>query len=228
MRLGTKIITQVINFCNRDLVPDSSFRNTGTYPSEWFIQYFSFLSDTRLEKYLGEAFYQARFLYKLMSSLKLPLAKHKGIVRFQIIQYASICEAVLQHAIEKYFKNEFENQYAVIELVKCKNALSIDTKITYNGTNLYLCQEKKKKADIKRTRIDYKTEFAVAHNIISQSTKVAFDALYDSRNNIHILKAANNNYNPKLYESKNAFLLMQTFVEEVKLFYLQQNSVNNT
>lgn len=223
MALGTKMITQVINYCNRDLVPDSSFRSTGVYPSNWFIQYFSFLDDARLEKYLGEAFYQARFMYKLMSSLKLPLAKHKGIVRFQIVQYASICEAVLQHAIEKYYKNEFENRYAVTELVKCNNALSVDTKITYNGTSLYLCQEKKKKADIKRTRIDYKTEFAVAHNIISQPTKVAFDALYDSRNNIHILKAANNNYNPRLYESKNAFLLMQKFIEEVKVFYSQQS-----
>lgn len=107
--------------------------------------------------------------------------------------------------MKKYYKNEFENRYAVTELVKCNNALSVDTKITYNGTSLYLCQEKKKKADIKRTRIDYKTEFAVAYNIISQLTKVAFDALYDSRNNIHILKAANNNYNPRLYESKMLF-----------------------
>lgn len=224
MGLSKNIITQVINCCNRDLVPDSSFRGKTSYPSDWFIQYFSFLDDARLEKYLGEAFYQARFLYKLMASLKLPLAKHKGIVRFQIIQYASICEAVLQAAIEKYYKTDFENQYAVTELVKCTNAVSAATRISYDGTNLYLCQEKKKKADIKRTRIDYKTEFAVLHNIISRPTKIAFDALYDSRNNIHILKAANNNYNPKVYESKNAFLLMEIFIGEVKKFYKGQNT----
>lgn len=227
MTLERKIITQVINFCNRDLVPDSTFRNSNIYPSDWFIQYFSFLEDARLEKYLGEAFYQARFMYKLMNSLNLPLAKHKGIVNYQIIQYASICEAILQHTIEKFYKTEFENKYAIFELVKCQNALSTDTKITYSGTSLYMCKEKKKKADIKRTRIDYKTDFAVVHDIISPSTKNKFDNLYDLRNNIHILKAANSNYNPKLYESKNAFKLMQQFVEEVKRFYFRQSSVKS-
>ena len=49
-----------------------------------------------------DAFYQARFMYKLMNALNLPLAKQKGIVKFQIIQYASICEAILDMAITKY------------------------------------------------------------------------------------------------------------------------------
>ena len=227
MKLKRDVITQVISYCNRDLVPDSLFNIDTEYPSEWFVKYFSFLDDAKLEKYLGEAFYEARFLYKLMASLKLPMAKHRGIVRFQIIQYASICEAVLQATIESFYKDEFEGQYAVTELVKYTNALSNKTKITHNGTSLHLCREKRVKADIKRTRMDFKTDFAVNHNIISVATKNAFDALYDSRNNIHILKAANNNYIPKLSESKDAFLLMQTLVGEVKDFYIQMKSGTN-
>lgn len=67
--------------------------------------------------------------------------------------------------------------------------------------------------------MDYKTKFAVKHGIISQATKDSVDALYDLRNNIHILKAANSQYSPKLKEAKEAFLLMQSFIDEVKIFY---------
>lgn len=225
MALNKNIITQVINFCNRDLVPDEQFKAGSAYPIEWFNDYFSFLGNSNLQKYLGEAYYQARFMYKLMNGLRLPIAKHKAIVRFQIIQYASICEAVLQAAIESFFKSEFEDKYAVIQLTKCHNALSSSTKITYDNKTVYLCKEKKIKADIKRERIDHKTDFAVQHNIISAKTKKEFDSLYQSRNNIHILKAAQNNYTPKLKEAKEAFALMQTFVSEVKSFYSSQTIV---
>ena len=39
------------------------------------------------------------------------MAKNKGIVKFQIIQYASICEALLNYTLETYFKEEFESRY---------------------------------------------------------------------------------------------------------------------
>ena len=220
MALNKKIITQVIGFCNRDLVPDVQFKSgSATYPIDWFTNYFSFLENPKLQKYLGEAYYQARFLYKLMNGLRLPIAKHRAIVRFQIIQYASICEAVLQAAIETFYKSDFEEKYAIIQMIKCPTAMSASTKITFENKNVYLCKEKKIKADIKRERIDHKTEFAVEHNIISSDTKTDFDFLYDSRNNIHILKAAQNNYTPTLIETKNAFTLMREFISEVKTFY---------
>ena len=37
MTLDKKIITQVIGFCNRDLVPDEQFKSGATpYPIDWF------------------------------------------------------------------------------------------------------------------------------------------------------------------------------------------------
>ena len=47
-----------------------------------------------------------------MNALNLPLAKQKGIVKFQIVQYASICEAVLDMAITKYFKEDAEKEFS--------------------------------------------------------------------------------------------------------------------
>lgn len=223
--LKSSIIKQVINYCNRDIVPDSKFADLNIYPSEWFVQYFSFLEDSNVEKYLGDAFYQARFTYKLMTALKLPLSKHKAIVCFQIIQYASICEALLQTVISKYFKTQFEKKYAIIEYKKCPTAVSKVTKIMYEGEEVFLCKQIEKKADIKRERNDNKTAFAVEHGIITLETKEKIDGLYTLRNNVHILKAAEKNYNPRLYESKEAFLLMQRVTEEIKEFY-KNNPLN--
>ena len=154
-----------------------------------------------------------------MNALNLPLAKQKGIVKFQIVQYASICEAVLDMAIVKYFKEDAEKVFSVTELVKYPNAVAVDTKITCGGTPLVLCKATTKKGDLKRTRVDFKTEYAVSKGLITQRTKEAVDNLYDLRNNIHILKAANSQYTPKLREAKDAFILMQTFVGEIKQFY---------
>ena len=83
----------------------------------------------------------------------------------------------------------------------------------------FLSQEKKIKGAVKRTRVDFKTKFAAEKGLINSSTKASVDALYDLRNNIHILKAANSRYNPKLREAKDAFILMRTFVNEIKEYY---------
>lgn len=220
MPLEKETITDVIRFCNRDLVPDPDFRPADQFHNEWFIQYFSFIGNTAVENQLGDAFYQARFMYKLMSALRLPLAKQKGIVKFQIVQYASICEAVLDMAISKFFKEDAAERFSVSELVKVPNALAVDIKITQGNTNLLLCKTRKKKGDLKRTRIDFKTKYAVERGLLLQATKDSFDSLYNLRNNIHILKAADSQYIPKLREAKEAFILMQTFVGEIKAYYI--------
>ncbi len=224
MALSKDTITSVISFCNRDLVPDQSFDPETQYHNEWFVSYFDFLLDPALASQLGDAFYQARFMYKLMNALNLPLAKQKGIVKFQIVQYASICEAVLDVAILKYFKDDVEEVLSVSEFVKCPNVVSSDTKITYGGTPLVLCKNKKKKADLKRTRVDFKTKYAVSKGLITQDTKNSLDNLYDLRNNVHILKATKSQYTPRLREAKDAFLLMQAFVEEIKNFYFTHST----
>lgn len=219
MALEKETIKDVIRFCNRDLVPDPDFRPADQFHNDQFIQYFSFIGNSAVETQLGDAFYQARFMYKLMSALRLPLAKQKGIVKFQIVQYASICEAVLDVAISNFFKEDAEEKFSVSEFVKVPNALAVDVRITQGDTNLLLCKTKKKKGDLKRTRIDFKTKYAVEKGLLLQATKESFDSLYNLRNNIHILKAANSQYRPKLKEAKEAFILMQTFVGEIKAYY---------
>ncbi len=219
MSLDRSTIIEVINYCKRDIIPQTDNSTNIQHQSEWFISYFSFLSNTPLEKHLGEAFYQARFIYKLMSALSLPVAKNMGIVKFQIIQYASICEAILDSAIHKYFMAEADTYFSIEEFTKYPQAISDLTKITHGGDELVLCKAKKKKVPLKIQRVDKKTTFAVRKGLITQNTKEAYDTLYNLRNNVHILKASQTNYTPILREARDSFILMQKFVSEIKNYY---------
>lgn len=80
-----------------------------------------------------------------MNALRLPLAKQKGIVKFQIIQYASICEAILDIAITRYFRDDAKEAFSTTEFVKYPNAIAADTRITCGNTPLVLCKIKKKR-----------------------------------------------------------------------------------
>ena len=155
-----------------------------------------------------------------MCGLHFPLQKQRGIVKFQIVQYASICEAVLDFTFSHYYKEEAEEEFADVELKKENNALAIDVRIIKNGSPLFICREKKRKGVLKRTRIDYKTEFAVKKGIVSQDIKERLDKLYELRNNIHIIKAAEAEYQPKLREAKEAFLLMMETIGFIKKYYI--------
>lgn len=216
-QLDPQIATAVVNYCNKDLVPDADYDAEEQFESEWFESYFDFLGDENLKKHLGTAFYQARFMYKLMSALRLPKAKHQGIVKFQIIQYASIYEAILDYIIERDFKDEIMTKYAdtVYSLVP---ALSKDTKVTYKGNTVYSCRKTTKKKSIKSLRIDWRTDFAVEKGIITEDIKNRICSLYDLRNNVHILKATKNNYFPQIKQSRDAFELMEEFVAQVKIY----------
>lgn len=223
-RLSQETIKSVVHNCNSGLVPAPNYSSNEQYASEWFRDFFDFIEDEKLRTQLGDAFYQARFMYRIMSSLRLPFAKHKGIVKFQIVQYASICEALLDYTIKRYFQADAERHFSVVELKKENNSVASDVRIQKGTKPLFLCYEKLKKGDLKRTRTDFKIEYAREKGIISQDLETRACALYNLRNNVHILKASEAGYVPKLKESKEAFILMQEFSDAVKTFIINQEN----
>ena len=220
MKLSTDEKAKVIACCNEKLISDYSVNPAREYPNEWFVRQFSFITDEKLREHLGDEFYQARFVYMLMDTLSLPCAKNKGIIKFQIIQYASICEALLNYVLEMYFKEEFENQFAAATYVSFPSALSEKTKITYDGQALFLCKTKKEKAKITWSSNPVKAQFALEKGILTEEVKDSYCALYDLRNNAHILKAAKADYYPKPKESKNAYELVFKFISEIRAYFM--------
>lgn len=219
MKLSTAEKSKVVSCCTENLISDYTFDPSQEYPKDWFLRQFSFIEDEKVREHLADEFYQTRFAFTLMQTLSLPMAKNKGLVKFQIIQYASICEAILNYTLELYYKDEFENRYAAISYTDFPSALSAKTKISFDGTQLHLCKTKKEKAKITWTSNPQKAEFALEKGILTEDTKAKYCALYDLRNNAHILKATTANYYPNPKEAKAAYELFFCFLAEVRAFY---------
>lgn len=219
MKLSTKEKRKVVSCCNGNLISDNTYDPLNEYPVHWFTNLFSFIENEKLRNRLGEEFYQTRFTYTLMQTLSLPMPKNRGIVKFQIIQYASICEALLNYTLDLYFKEEFENEFAAVSYTDFPTALSANTKISFDGKPLYLCKMKTDKAKITWTSNPVKAEFALTKGILSESTKNKYCELYDLRNNAHILKAVAADYYPKLKEASAAYELVFQFIAEVHAFF---------
>lgn len=219
MKLTPDEKKKVVSCCNGNLISDNTYDPSTEYPKDWFVRQFSFVENEKLRDRLGEEFYQTRFTYTLMQALSLPMAKNRGIVKFQIIQYASICEALLNYTLDTYFREEFENKYAATTYIDFPSALSSKTKITFDGKAVFVCKPKTEKAKITWTSNPIKAESALENGILSEDTKEKYCALYDLRNNAHILKAVATDYYPKLKEASAAYELMYQFIAEVRAFF---------
>lgn len=208
----------IIRHCMRDIVPDENYirhQKEIQHESEWFNDYFSFLKNKKLAEHLGEAFFQARFVYKLMESLNLNKWKNQGIIKFQILQYASICEALIINTFEEYILNN--------STLKSHNPnkrnISRKIHIQLKNKNVSTIQEVSSIRDLGNIPIYCKSEFLNSQKIINYSIKCKFDNLYEKRNNVHILKAVAADYFPSVVEAIRAFKLMQDLTEELKSFY---------
>lgn len=209
----------VVQCANTRLITDDSYDPDSEYPADWFISLFSFLNDEKLERHLGEEFYQTRFATAVMEALSLKSGKNKGFIKLQIVAYASICEAILNYTIEKFFIEEFGTRYAEHKLVQIKGALSTKTSLLYDNEEVCICKYKNDKANPSWASNPSKAEFAKEKGILSPEVADKYCQLYDLRNNAHLLKAIKADYFPKPKEAADAYKLVFAFIAEVKSFY---------
>ncbi len=219
----------VVSYCNKKIVPSSEYIENpdGNHPIEWFKTYFSFVSYNSLVLHLADAYYQARFLYKIMQGLRLTSFKRAGVLKFQIQQYASIYEALIDYVLETCHKDKLPELLKEIEY-RPVNVLSKDASLSIiidgKQEDVVTCKKTFRKVALKQTRIDKRTKIAADLGIISGTVKDEFDGLYDLRNNIHILKAASANYKLSVAEATRAFQLMDSFVSSVKIHLHAHNA----
>ena len=88
MPLSKNVKDEIYNYCNNHLADES-----------WYEDEFEFIEDADLRKRLIEEFKSIRFAYKLYEGLE---AKDENLifeVRYQILAYASIYEAVIHYVL---------------------------------------------------------------------------------------------------------------------------------
>jgi hypothetical protein len=159
---------------------------------DWYTNYFDFVTDAELRDRLSEEFKAARSIYKIFRGLDAEEWWQRAQVRIQILQYASIYEAVLHHVLFDRLANE-EQVRRLLEFPKLvrvsiptakkdalEKALDHDNKViipTYQGTG---------RVDISKVRFDDKAACAADLGLIDQDLARDLVAIYEARNAIHI------------------------------------------
>jgi hypothetical protein len=88
---------QIIEYAERDLSQES-----------WFVDYFDFVTDTGLRKRLGAEFWSARLIYKLLESIGAAGSLLRAQIKLQVLQYASMYEALLHYLLFHVYHNTAE------------------------------------------------------------------------------------------------------------------------
>ncbi len=213
MPLETKIIDEVLNYCKRDLPQEH----------DWYINEFDFIKDQALQESLAREFYTARYIYKLMEALFLEDYELHAHLKFQIIQYASIYEAVINYLLLNNFKED-ENVKKISTHISLKDiaALSGLTEITYEGNKIFTCLKKETKTPWTSIPFHDKVDASVDIGFVNEIYADEIKSFYTLRNSIHIEAAAKKNIEYEIEQSKIAYRRLRPFINDIKAFLLNE------
>lgn len=224
MPLPKALRQQVVDYILRDIAPGKA---PGQKPMEWFLDRFAFVDNTTLQKHLAEAFYQARLNEKTREALGLKKDFNNVFVKTQIVLYASIYEALIDHALEKSKTDAAVAALLKQEFFSLVPALSGASELTFKeaGTThkVVSCKKKTRTQHLKEIQFKDRLAAAILIGFVEAANQQELEALYTSRNKIHILAAAADDFKPDGQQSSKAFQNLFAFLEHAKAFFQPTN-----
>jgi hypothetical protein len=205
MPLSKELRDEILGYCVRDLPGDM----------DWHIGQFSFIDDAELRNSLGRAYYCARYISKLMEALRPEEFSHP-FVKFQIIQYASIYEAVVAYLLwNKYADHPEVKTLQTHKAYKPVAALGNLTKMTFDGEALHPCVYKDAKTQRSTIPFKDKVDCAVRLGLIEEAYAGDIKKTYDLRNLAHLEAEARRQIEVELQEAKTGYWRMKPFLERI-------------
>jgi hypothetical protein len=178
---------------------------------DWHLKFFSFIKNQKLATRLGEEFYSARILYKIMTGLQAKDWMLRAQIRNQIFAYASIYEAVIHHVLFDVLATEPK----VISLTEfpTKKLISIPKEhdailqkyLSHDGKKIIPTFEAIGHTDVSKVRFDRKAECALELGFITRPLCADLVAIYEARNAIHIHAEIKKSLDYQIDLSKKAY-----------------------
>ena len=214
MPLDKQVSELILEYCDRDLPSD-----------EYVSKMFAFIDDEKLRSRVQMEFYAARYVYKLGEALNVAEDRLHAHVKFQIVQYASIYEAIIVY----FLWEKFSDHPAVTDIEfhdTFKRAASLPKNVqmlTIAGEEISLCVSSKQKTPRSSIKFDDKVDAAARIGFIDEALGIEIKEFYRLRNAIHIESAIKNDVKYEISSSMLAFRRMQPFTRGIKGFLLTGN-----
>ena len=214
MPLETSVRNAVHDYCLRDLPGDL----------DWHVSRFQFIDDEELRRRLGRAFYAARYVNKLMEALQASGDELHAFVKFQITQYASIYEAVLNFLLWSRFKEHAEViQLETHKAYKPVSALAGVTKMKYGDEDVFTCVYRNAKTP--RNSIPFRDRVDCAQRIgfVDETYAEDIKRTYELRNLAHIEAEAAKQIDVEIEQAKTGYWRIKPFLERIEAFLAQRD-----
>lgn len=200
---------KVLDYCDRDL------------PDEGYVAgIFNFIDEVTLRDRVQMEFSAARYVYKLGEALKVEGDRLHAHVKFQIVQYASIYEAVIVYFL--WAKYPAHSAVTSIEFHDAfREAASLPGNVqmlTTENEEIHLCTSVKKRTPRVSIKFDDKVDAAVKIGFIDARLGEEIKGFYKLRNAIHLESALKSQLQYELSSSKLAYLRMRPFTKGIKGF----------
>ena len=193
-------------YCKRDLPGDL----------QWHVDQFSFIIDEELRKRLGRAFYSARYVGKLMEALLASGDEIHPFVKFQIMQYASLYEAVVSYLLWTRYVDHLEvKALQTHKAYKPVNALGNLTSMKYGEEALFTCVYRDAKTPRNSIPFKDKVDCAVRIGFIDEAYAEDIKRTYELRNLAHIETEAEKQIEVELAHAKTGYWRIKPFLERV-------------
>lgn len=184
---------------------------------------FDFLKDEKLRRQIESEYYAARYIYKLGEALAVNENRLHAHVKFQIVQYAGIYEAIIVHLLWSNFVNSPEVtdiQFHSAYRLAAKLPKNINLSVADTGEEIVLCTQSRQKTTVHSIKFDDKVNAAVKIGFLDIEIGEDIKRFYKIRNAIHLESAVKFETKYELADSQLAYLRMQPFVLGVREFLL--------
>jgi len=220
--VSQECINELLAFVTKHIEPDETPGEAMHSGYDWFYEYFSFIPEEQLRSQLAQAYYQSRYIHKLLVALKLDGQERFPFLLLQLLEYASLYEALTDYLIQsKYLDSEDFAAKRVKKEIKKRQELNPTKSILLHDKDgaqekVFFAYEKEVKLELRDIRFSDRIAFVSSKISISSSDAKYIEKVYDLRNHIHILKAAEKEFEPDHNDVARAFKIFKRFMAAVK------------
>jgi hypothetical protein len=209
MPLDKSIRDNILEYCNRHLANE-----------QWFEAEFDFIHDTRLVNRLALEFYSARYIYKLGEALAAENKQLHSHLKFQIMQYASIYEAIIVHLLwQRFAEHDAVKRICKHPVFKPEGKLPKNIRLTTRQSEeLYICALREAEHSPHSIKFDDKIGAAIEIGFLHPTLGKEIGDFYKLRNAIHIETAVKRQVEYEMTQAQLAYRRMRPFIKGIRTF----------
>lgn len=180
---------------------------------------FCFVTDEQLRAKLGSEFFLSRYIYKLSECLYLDGEFLNAHSKFQIIQYASIYESVINYLLFDRYKDT-EEVKGIMSKLEFSKYTDLPNNVSLanadNAEPLFICYKKSIQLAPQNVRFSDKLKVSIELGFISKKISDDIQDIYTLRNGVHIDAALKRNMSYEIEMARLSYRRMRPFLDGIK------------